>query len=74
MSYVIFTTSYSQDTFTSRECFRDDSCGDNCSSERERYGKPDYQASATVISESHRVMAVTDEAQSDGGTLEDPEH
>ena len=38
------------------------------------YGKPDYQASATVISESHRVMAIADEAQTDGGRLEDPEH
>jgi len=38
------------------------------------YGKPDYQASATVISESHRVMAVTDEARRDGRAMEDPEH
>ena len=38
------------------------------------YGKPDYQASAMVISEFHRVMAIIDEAQSDGGAMEDPEH
>ena len=36
----------------------------------EHYGKPDYQASAMVISESHRVMkmmAITNEAGSDDG-------
>ena len=38
------------------------------------YGKPDYQASATVISESRRVMAITDETWSDSGTLEDLGH
>ena len=34
------------------------------------YGKPDYQASATVISESHgvmKMMAITNEAGSDDG-------
>ena len=38
------------------------------------YGKPDYQASATVISECQQVMAIMDEARNDDGTLEDPEH
>jgi len=27
-----------------------------------------------VISEFHQVMAIIDEAQSDGGAMEDPEH
>jgi hypothetical protein len=38
------------------------------------YGKPDYQASAMVISESCRVVAITDETWSDSGTLEDLGH
>ena len=38
------------------------------------YGKPDYQASATVINESHRVMAIIDEARSDDGAMEDLGH
>ena len=38
------------------------------------YGKPDYQASATVISESQQVMAIMDGTWSDGGTSEDLRH
>ena len=38
------------------------------------YGKPDYQASATVISEYQQVMGIMDGTWSDRGALEDLRH
>jgi len=34
------------------------------------YGKPDYQASETVIGETQRVMGIKDDAWGDGAGVE----